>query len=104
MGPIGSIAQDASGLHVSICRGNRMVLMHDAPLSVLLSEPHSQPKVEFHTLPAAGVTAPADRGRERHVRPRGDRNVAKLEHHRLGLPSEESLPRGHVLLDPPRYE
>src|SRR6185437_16899641 len=81
-----------------------MVLMHDAPLFVLFSEPYGQTKVELHTLTAAGVTAPADRRRERHVRPRHYRNVPKLEHHRFRLPLEESLPRGHVLLDPPRYE
>jgi hypothetical protein len=74
--------------------------MQDAPLSVLLAEPHGKAKFEVDFLTCAQVAASANRSGKGHLGARCDSDVVKIELHRPGSPVVEHIPRRHVCVQP----
>ena len=74
-----------------------MVLVHNLPSPINLSETHGQSKLNFFVLAAAvQASAPSYRRGKRHIFPRSDPDVVKVKRGLLGPRREKLLPGRHV--------
>src|ERR1700687_4979724 len=82
-----------------------MVLMHNAPPSINLSETHGQSKFQLFPLAVrVDARAPSYRRGEGHVLPRSDLHVVKVKGDWLLGPRQKRFPGRHVGLQPSRQE